>query len=127
VSLTALLSGCGAGAGSNAKEALAPELKDVPGWVRAEKLPAAAIPGAELFATVGCTTCHTYLDSGVTSLGAPDLTAIGAKKRGVDYQIRYLEDPAAVTEGSQMPRFAHLGDAKLRQLAVFLEASRGER
>src|SRR4029077_21113448 len=63
--------------GATAKEALASEvIADVPGWVTAEKLPPQAVPGAKLFATAGCTACHTYLGAGSSNLGAPDLTSI---------------------------------------------------
>jgi Cytochrome b subunit of the bc complex len=114
--------------GATAKEALASEvILDVPSWVKAENLPAAAIPGAKLFAVSGCTACHTYSGSGGAALGAPDLTAIGSRGLGVDFQIKHLKDPSSVTPGSPMPKFASLGDARLRQLAVFLEASKGKK
>ena len=114
--------------GATAKEALASEvILDVPSWVKAENLPAAAIPGAKLFAVSGCTACHTYSGSGGAALGAPDLTAIGSRGLGVDLQIKHLKDPSSVTPGSPMPKFASLGDARLRQLAVFLEASKGKK
>src|SRR4029450_11381102 len=46
--------------GATAKEALGSELlADVPNWVKSEKLPANAVPGARLFATSGCLNCHT--------------------------------------------------------------------
>jgi cytochrome c2 len=38
--------------------------------------------GAEIFARAGCLSCHTYLDTGVSSLGAPDLTEIGKQSPG---------------------------------------------
>ena len=114
--------------GATAKEALASEvILDVPSWVKAEHLPAAAIPGAKLFAVSGCTACHTYSGSGGSELGAPDLTAIGSRGLGVDFQIKHLKDPSSVTPGSPMPKFASLGDARLRQLAIFLEASKGKK
>ena len=114
--------------GATAKEALASEvILDVPSWVKAEHLPAAAIPGAKLFAVSGCTACHTYSGSGGSALGAPDLTAIGSRGLGVDFQIKHLKDPSSVTPGSPMPKFASLGDARLRQLAIFLEASKGKK
>lgn len=114
--------------GATAKEALASEvINDVPSWVKAEKLPPAAVPGAKLFAVSGCTACHTYSGSGGASLGAPDLTAIGTRKLGIDFQIRHLKCPSCVTPGSPMPKFESLGDARLRQLAIFLEASKGKR
>ncbi|HVA31818.1 MAG TPA: hypothetical protein VMU58_11170 [Gaiellaceae bacterium] len=114
--------------GATAKEALASEvINDVPSWVKAEKLPAAAVPGAKLFAVSGCTACHTYLGIGGAQLGAPDLTAIGTRNLGIQFQINHLKCPSCVNAGSPMPKFASLGDARLKQLAVFLEASKGKR
>jgi menaquinol-cytochrome c reductase cytochrome b/c subunit len=114
--------------GATAKEALASEvIAEVPSWVKAEKLPPAAVPGAKLFAAAGCTACHTYLGSGGAQLNAPDLTAIGTRHLGVDFQIRHLKCPSCVNPGSPMPKFESLGAASLRQLAIFLEASKGKR
>jgi menaquinol-cytochrome c reductase cytochrome b/c subunit len=114
--------------GATASEALASEvIADVPHWVQAEKLPAAAVPGAKLFAVAGCTACHTYLGAGGSQLGAPDLTAIGTRHLGIDFQIRHLKCPSCVNPGSPMPKFASLGEKTLHQLAVFLEASKGPR
>jgi menaquinol-cytochrome c reductase cytochrome b/c subunit len=114
--------------GATAKEALASEeILNVPSWVKAEKLPPAAVPGAKLFAESGCTACHTYLGSGGAQLGAPDLSAIGAAKLGIDFQIRHLKCPSCVNAGSPMPKFESLGDKRLRELAIFLEASKGKR
>ncbi|HEX5174624.1 MAG TPA: c-type cytochrome [Gaiellaceae bacterium] len=112
--------------GATAKEALASEIQqDIPNWVKAEKLPPAALPGAKLFASAGCTACHTYNGAGGSNLGAPDLTAIGTRNLGVPTQIRHLQNPGSVTPGSPMPSFASLGPQRLHQLAVFLEASKG--
>jgi menaquinol-cytochrome c reductase cytochrome b/c subunit len=112
--------------GATASEALASEvIADVPHWVKSEKLPPKAVPGAKLFAVAGCTACHTYLGAGGSQLGAPDLTAIGTRKLGIDFQIRHLKCPSCVNPGSPMPKFASLGDKRLRQLAIFLEASKG--
>jgi menaquinol-cytochrome c reductase cytochrome b/c subunit len=112
--------------GATAQEALASEvIRDVPRWIQQENLPPAAVPGARLFATAGCTACHTYAGSGGSNLGAPDLTAIGSRNLGIDFQVRHLECPSCVTPGSPMPSFKSLGPARLHQLAVFLEASKG--
>jgi menaquinol-cytochrome c reductase cytochrome b/c subunit len=112
--------------GATAKEALASEvIQDVPRWIKAENLPQNAVPGAKLFATAGCTACHTYAGSGGSNLGAPDLTAIGSRNLGIDFQIRHLQCPSCVNPGSPMPPFASLGTPRLRQLALFLEASKG--
>src|SRR5439155_1632280 len=100
LAIAALGAGCGGrshdpGMSGDAAERLSAELvTDVPSWVEAEKLPVAAAPGAKLFAVVGCTACHTYLDSGSSNLGAPDLSAIGTRNLGVGYQVRHLECPA---------------------------------
>ena len=112
--------------GATAKEALASEvIQDVPTWVKKEHLPQNALPGARLFATAGCTACHTYAGSGGSNLGAPDLTAIGSRNLGIPFQIKHLQDPSSVTPGSPMPPFKSLGVPRLRQLAIFLEASKG--
>jgi menaquinol-cytochrome c reductase cytochrome b/c subunit len=112
--------------GATAKEALASEVVGaVPGWVKKNNLPPAAVPGAKLFAQSGCLTCHTYLGTGSSNLGAPDLSAEGAKGRGIQFQIAHLKCPSCVNPGSPMPPFASLGDANLRQIAIFLEASKG--
>jgi cytochrome c oxidase subunit 2 len=99
----------------------------VPSWIKSEKLPPAAVPGAKLFAASGCTSCHTYLGTGSSNLGAPDLTDIGTKHLGIDFQIRHLKCPSCVNPGSPMPKFASLGEANLRKLAIFLEASKGKK
>jgi menaquinol-cytochrome c reductase cytochrome b/c subunit len=114
--------------GATASEALASEvIADVPHWISAEKLPPAAVPGAKLFAVAGCTACHTYLGTGSSNLGAPDLTTIGTRNLGIDFQIRHLQCPSCVNPGSPMPKFASLGTTRLHQLAVFLEASKGKK
>jgi len=112
--------------GATASEALASEvIADVPHWIKAQNLPPAAVPGAKLFAVAGCTACHTYLGTGSSNLGAPDLTNIGTRGLGIDFQVRHLKCPSCVTPGSPMPKFASLGDKRLHDLAVFLEASKG--
>jgi cbb3-type cytochrome oxidase cytochrome c subunit len=93
--------------------------------VQVEHLPTAAIPGAKLFATAGCTACHTYAGAGGSNLGAPDLTAIGTRNLGIPTQVKHLMNPSSVTPGSPMPSFASLGPKRLHELAVFLEASKG--
>jgi quinol---cytochrome c reductase cytochrome c subunit, bacillus type len=112
--------------GATAKESLASEtLGAVPGWVEKNDLPPAAVPGAKLFAQSGCLTCHTYLGSGSSNLGAPDLSKEGAKGKGLKFQIDHLKCPSCVTPGSPMPPFASLGDDNIRKIAIFLEASKG--
>jgi quinol---cytochrome c reductase cytochrome c subunit, bacillus type len=112
--------------GATARESLASETEAaVPNWVKKQGLPANAVPGAKLFAQSGCLTCHTYLGTGSSNLGAPDLSAEGAKNQGLQFQINHLKCPSCVHPGSPMPPFASLGDDNIRKLAIFLEASKG--
>ena len=112
--------------GATATESLASEnIKKVPEWIKKNNLPPKAIPGAKLFAQVGCLNCHSYLGTGGGYAGAPDLSAEGAKGKGIQFQIDHLKCPSCVNPGSPMPQFSALGDARLRQIAIFLEASKG--
>ena len=114
--------------GATAQEAIAAEVKAaIPSWAAKEGFAGnkQALAGANLFAESGCVACHTYLGTGSTNLGAPDLTAEGAKNKGIQFQIDHLKCPSCVNPGSPMPVFASLGEANLRKLATFLEASKG--
>jgi cytochrome c553 len=114
--------------GATAQEAIASEVKAaIPGWAKKQGFAGneEALAGADLFAESGCTNCHTYLGTGSSNLGAPDLTNEGAKNKGIQFQVDHLKCPSCVTPGSPMPAFAALGDERLRQLAAFLEASKG--
>jgi Cytochrome c len=131
--LVPLAAGCGwfgslsgGHATSSAHETLASQVtRNIPRWIAQEHLPPRAYPGARLFATAGCTACHTYDGAGGSNLGAPDLTAIGRRHLGIRFQIAHLKCPSCVNPGSPMPPFASLGKRRLHRLAVFLEASRG--
>jgi len=116
--------------GAVAKEALGTELiAKVPSWAKTEGFSnnQAALAGAKLFAQSGCLNCHTYNGIGGSQLGAPNLTAEGAKNKGIAFQVAHLKCPACVNSGSPMPSFAGLGDANLQKLATFLEASKGKK
>src|ERR671924_117038 len=112
--------------GATAKEALPAEaLAEVPTWVQAQGLSAKGEAGARIFAQAGCTGCHTYMGSGSTNLGAPDLTREGAKGRGIQFQIDHLKCPSCVNPGSPMPPFTSFTDQQYEELATFLEESKG--
>jgi menaquinol-cytochrome c reductase cytochrome b/c subunit len=112
--------------GATAEEALAGEaVAEVPNWVEIQGLSEEGAAGAEIFAQAGCLSCHTYLDSGAQNLGAPDLSEEGARGRGADWQIEHLKCPSCVTPGSPMPAFDNFTDEQYRQLAAFLEESKG--
>ena len=114
--------------GATAKESLGTELvAKVPSWAKTQGFSnnQEALAGARTFAVSGCLNCHTYLGDGGHNLGAPELTAEGAKNKGIAFQIAHLQNPASKNPGSQMPSFAGLGNARLLSLATFLEASKG--
>jgi menaquinol-cytochrome c reductase cytochrome b/c subunit len=114
--------------GATAQEAIASEVKAaIPSWAKKQGFEnnKEALAGANLFAESGCTNCHTYLGTGSSNLGAPDLSAEGAKGKGIQFQINHLKCPSCVTAGSPMPSFAALGEDNLHKLATFLEASKG--
>jgi mono/diheme cytochrome c family protein len=116
--------------GATAKEALGSELvAQVPKWAAKEGFTnnPQAVAGAKLFAVSGCLNCHTYNGVGGRNLGAPELTAEGAKNKGIDFQVRHLTCPSCVNPGSPMPSFAGLGPANLQKIAAFLEASKGDK
>src|SRR5213083_2999314 len=73
--------------GATAKEALASEVvQAVPSWAQQQGFAdnKDAVAGATIFASSGCTACHTYLGTGSSNLGAPDLSSIGKGGLGVD-------------------------------------------
>jgi mono/diheme cytochrome c family protein len=113
--------------GATAKEALASEVvQAVPTWAAREGFAdnKDAVAGATVFASSGCTACHTYLGTGSSNLGAPDLSAIGKSGQGPQFFSNYVADPSKFGN-NVMPKFAALGDQKLHQLGEFLAASKG--
>jgi len=113
--------------GATAKEALASEVvQAVPTWAQREGFAgnAQAVAGAKTFASSGCTACHTYLGTGSSNLGAPDLSAIGKSGQGPQFFSTYVTDPSKFGN-SVMPKFGSLGQAKLKQLGEFLSSSKG--
>jgi len=113
--------------GATAHEALASEVvKAVPSWAEQQgfKDNKDAVAGAVVFASSGCTACHTYLGTGSSNLGAPDLSAIGKGGLGVEGFANYVADPSKAGN-NVMPKFKALGDQKLHQLGEFLNASKG--
>jgi menaquinol-cytochrome c reductase cytochrome b/c subunit len=115
--------------GATAKESLGSEtLAAVPQWADTEGFAGnqEAVEGARLFAVSACLGCHTYLGTGSSNLGAPDLSEIGKGGRGVDGFQKYVADPSQFGN-TVMPRFADLGDENLHKIAVFLDASKGEK
>ena len=112
--------------GATAKEALASEVvQAVPTWAQRQGFTgnANAVAGAKIFASSGCTACHTYLGTGSSNQGAPDLSAEGTKGRNKQFFMQYIRDPSKFGN-NVMPKFG-FGDQQLSQLAAFLLASKG--
>jgi mono/diheme cytochrome c family protein len=125
--LIGLTAACGDGSSSSPPTRQGSSSGYVQTWQQEEHLPPAALPGAAVFGTAGCGACHMYAGSGHANLGAPDLTAYGRLHLGTAFDIRFLRCPSCMKSGSPMPAFSTLGKERLRQLAVFLEASKGIR
>jgi menaquinol-cytochrome c reductase cytochrome b/c subunit len=111
--------------GATAEEALGGDVSLIDEWVEGNALPEEARAGAMIFTESGCQSCHTYLGAGSSNLGAPDLTDIGAQQgKNAEYLARYIADPREFGN-TVMPQYASLGEENLRNLGVFLAASKG--
>src|SRR5438105_14342895 len=112
--------------GATAKEALASEVvQAVPSWAQREGFAKdqQAIAGAKIFASSGCTACHTYLGTGSSNQGAPDLSAEGTRGKSKQQLMAYIRDPSQFGNNI-MPKFG-FSDQQLAQLAEFLSKSKG--
>jgi mono/diheme cytochrome c family protein len=113
--------------GATAKESLGSEtLAAVPTWAKRQGFEKnqQALAGAKLFATAGCEQCHTYLGTGSSNLGAPDLSAIGKGQQAAFFS-QYVANPRKF--GNQvMPVYGEtFNKSQLDQLGAFLAASKG--
>jgi mono/diheme cytochrome c family protein len=91
-------------------------------WVKTKRLRGSAATGARVFAQEGCLSCHRYLGSGARRLGAPDLSAVGRRRRAA-FLERYVARSYRFGN-TLMPTYADLGADNLRRVAAFLAASR---
>jgi mono/diheme cytochrome c family protein len=114
--------------GAVARESLASEVvQAVPVWAQRQAFQdnKQAIAGAKIFAQSGCTSCHTYLGTGSSNLGAPDLSAIGASGQNAEFFSSYVSNPRKFNN-TVMPVFGNLGSpANIRNIGIFLAASKG--
>ena len=113
--------------GATAKESLGSEtIQEVPKWAEEQGFAdnADAVAGAKLFAVAGCLQCHTYLGSGSSNLGAPDLCDIGSTGKGVAYFQPYITNPAQFGN-LRCRRSRPSVEENLHKIAVFLDASKG--
>src|SRR6266536_4020130 len=111
--------------GATAKEALASEVvQAVPTWASRQGFQnnQEALAGAKIFASSGCTACHTYLGTGSSNQGAPDLSNEGTRGKSKQQLMAYIRDPSQFGN-TVMPKFG-FSDQQLAQLAAFLLASK---
>ena len=112
--------------GATAKEALASEVvQAVPTWAARQGFQdnQEALAGAKIFASSGCTACHTYLGTGSSNQGAPDLSNEATRGKSKQQLMAYIKDPSQFGN-TVMPKFGFT-DQQLAQLASFLLASKG--
>jgi menaquinol-cytochrome c reductase cytochrome b/c subunit len=113
--------------GAVAKESVAAEnIAKVPSWAKKQgfDVDTDAGKGAKVFAAQTCMTCHTYLGSGATNLGAPDLSAIGKGQNKAFFQD-YIPNAATKYGNQAMAVFAGLPKDQVDLIASFLAASKG--
>ncbi len=80
---------------------------------------AAASPGAAVFQTRGCMSCHTLHGAGGTF--GPVLDTIGARLSAGQIE-RYVQDPKAVNPKANMPAQTGLTDREREEVARFLSS-----
>lgn len=90
-----------------------------PGALTIEPVDADSELAAKVMGESGCQSCHVIGPSG-GALG-PDLNNEGAKKRGVQWHIDHLKQPASKIPGSKMPPYAGLPEPELKALATVLD------
>ena len=115
--------------GATAKESLASEVvQAVPVWAQRRGLrrtTSRRSPARSSSRSPGCTSCHTYLGTGSSNLGAPDLSAIGASGQGAQFFSSYVSNPRKYNN-TVMPVFGNLGSPEnIRNIGIFLAASKG--
>jgi hypothetical protein len=107
------------------------EVANVPTWAKEQGFEGnkAAIAGATLFAESGCLNCHTYLGSGSSNLGAPDLSAIGTNGKTAEQFAKYVANPAEFGNNVMPPYGQAAGGAftaaQLAEVGEFLFSSKG--
>jgi len=83
-------------------------------------LTASEARGLSLYVDRECAYCHQIQGRGGQRTG-PDLSNILAKGRDLDYLVKFLKDPQAVSSTAIMPKY-DLPDQDLRDLAEFILA-----
>ena len=88
--------------------------------------------GRELFAEVGCATCHRIAGTAAQGLSGPDLTHVGSRQSlgaGILPNTRatligWIGDSQSIKPNNRMPAYRSLGAEELNALAAYLESLR---
>lgn len=100
-------------------------------WLAAQARPAmpTASPGARLFASYGCSGCHSVRGIGPVAKIGPDLTHVGSRATlaaGVLPMTHaniagFVRDPGKTKPGVRMPAFPQMSAAEADQIASYLQ------
>ena len=122
---------CGLGHALMAFDVIAMEPAAFERWLAGQRKPAVitASPGARLFASYGCTGCHSVRGVGPVAKIGPDLTHFGSRPTlaaGVLPMTHaniagFVRDPGKTKPGVRMPAFPQMSAAEADQIASYLQ------
>ncbi|MEG3083001.1 cytochrome c oxidase subunit II [Sphingomonas sp. PB2P12] len=122
---------CGLGHALMAFDVIAMEPAAFERWLAEQRKPAVltASPGARLFASYGCSGCHTVRGVGPVAKIGPDLTHFGSRPTlaaGVLPMTQaniagFVRKPGATKPGVRMPAFPQMSAAEADQIASYLQ------
>ncbi len=122
---------CGLGHALMAFDVVAMEPAAFERWLAAQARPATptASPGARLFASYGCSGCHSVRGIGPVAKIGPDLTHFGSRATlaaGIlpmthANVARFVRDPGKTKPGVRMPAFPQMSAAEADQIASYLQ------
>jgi cytochrome c oxidase subunit 2 len=122
---------CGLGHALMAFDVIAMEPTAFERWLAEQRKPAivTASPGARLFASYGCSGCHSVRGIGPVAKIGPDLTHFGSRPTlaaGVLPMTHaniagFVRDPGKTKPGVRMPAFPQMSAAEADQIASYLQ------
>ncbi len=122
---------CGLGHALMAFDVVAMEPAAFERWLAAQARPATptASPGARLFASYGCSGCHSVRGVGPVAKIGPDLTHFGSRPTlaaGILPMTHaniagFVRDPGKTKPGVRMPAFPQMSAAEADQIASYLQ------
>ncbi len=122
---------CGLGHALMAFDVVAMEPAAFELWLAAQARPATptASPGARLFASYGCSGCHSVRGIGPVARIGPDLTHFGSRPTlaaGILPMTHaniagFVRDPGKTKPGVRMPAFPQMSAAEADQIASYLQ------